>query len=440
MEKKIIKDFYNKKSYLNIAKEFNISTKKLIVIWNKYYGKELTEIKRKYNNINKIIRNIVKSFYYIRTQKIIAKDFNLSEKAIRKIWKSNFTKEQIKNRKTKDYKLNREIIDLYYSSIPLKDIAKKYDIDERCIRKEWKKVFGKLDRKIISSHSVYNKKILLDNVYNLVLDGYNGIEISNILNIPHTTILKYINLDNDIYNKLIKNTSKTRSNKMKKMREKDRLKDELKDKVITYFNTNLFPNDISKKFNISPGSVRNIFIELKGIEEYKKRCKRLFPEQVLRNMKGLEKAGKLGSKPENRFYNELKKRLNVKVIHHDYSIISPYEIDITIPELKIAICWDGIGHFKPIFGEKNFNKVKNRDKYKRRKFKRIGWFVFVVIDLEDFCRDEFFLKQHLRFDKFLKKIGYNNIILEAADAYKEKGFIEKKESKRKYKSAKRRKK
>ncbi len=37
------------------------------------------------------------------------------------------------------------------------------------------------------------------------------------------------------------------------------------------------------------------------------------------------------------------------------------EVDVSIPSLKLAIEWNGIVHFKPIYGNYQLNKIQNRD-------------------------------------------------------------------------------
>jgi len=122
-----------------------------------------------------------------------------------------------------------------------------------------------------------------------------------------------------------------------------------------------------EKNNVCVSTVCNIFINKYGKDAHMARVKRLKDIRIKRIFKALEKAGKLGSKPEREFYKKINSKLNINVKHHDYDLIPPFEIDITIPKYKIAIFWDGIGHYKPIFGENIFKQVVYRDKFKRKK-------------------------------------------------------------------------
>ena len=42
-------------------------------------------------------------------------------------------------------------------------------------------------------------------------------------------------------------------------------------------------------------------------------------------------------------------------------MLGGYEIDVYIPKLKLAIEWNGIVHFKPIYGQIKLDKIQTRD-------------------------------------------------------------------------------
>lgn len=355
-------------------------------------------------------KKIVEMFFSNKYLCEIEKILNINQKIIRKLWYEEFGKDAVKKRGNKiKFKKNEKILHEFYSTKPLSLLQEEYKLDPRTIKLHWERHYGKEkveNRKYVASTSVYHKEDL-HNVFKLVKEGFSLSEISEKTGIKKRTVQKYISLDDNIRNKHSRNAKRKISETMKKMR--NGITEETKKEVLKYFDTDLLMVEIAKKFSLCPSSIINIFKEYSP-EKHKERVKRLKPKVILKSMKGLEKSGKLGSKREINFYNQLKKRINAKIKHHDYEIIKPYEIDITIPELKIAICWDGIGHFKPIFGEDNFKKVKERDKYKRRYFKEIGWFVFVINDIIVNFKDNDYKKIHDRFDKFLIKIGYGDYI------------------------------
>lgn len=55
---------------------------------------------------------------------------------------------------------------------------------------------------------------------------------------------------------------------------------------------------------------------------------------------------------------------NLDILPNDKTMLEGYEVDIAIPQLKLAIEWNGIVHFKPIYGQEKLNKIQNRDQEK----------------------------------------------------------------------------
>jgi hypothetical protein len=45
-------------------------------------------------------------------------------------------------------------------------------------------------------------------------------------------------------------------------------------------------------------------------------------------------------------------------------MLNGLEVDIAIPELKLAIEWNGIIHFKPIYGQQSLDKINAKDQEK----------------------------------------------------------------------------
>lgn len=57
----------------------------------------------------------------------------------------------------------------------------------------------------------------------------------------------------------------------------------------------------------------------------------------------------------------------------DYTPGNRFEIDIAIPDLAIAIEWDGATHFMPIYGEEHLKRVMDKDKVKDHVLVNSGW-------------------------------------------------------------------
>jgi len=68
------------------------------------------------------------------------------------------------------------------------------------------------------------------------------------------------------------------------------------------------------------------------------------------------------SKIEKQFYNLLVKEFpNLNILPNDKTMLDGLEVDVAIPELKLAIEWNGIVHFKPIYGQTKLDKVQHKD-------------------------------------------------------------------------------
>jgi len=68
------------------------------------------------------------------------------------------------------------------------------------------------------------------------------------------------------------------------------------------------------------------------------------------------------SKIEIKFYNLLVKEFpNLSILSNDKTMLDGLEADIAIPSLKLAIEWNGIVHFKPIYGQTKLDNIQNND-------------------------------------------------------------------------------
>lgn len=73
------------------------------------------------------------------------------------------------------------------------------------------------------------------------------------------------------------------------------------------------------------------------------------------------------SKAEILLYEFLSKEFPaLRIVPNDKSLLGGYEADIAIPELKLAIEWNGILHFRPIYGHERLNEIQERDALKRK--------------------------------------------------------------------------
>ncbi len=65
----------------------------------------------------------------------------------------------------------------------------------------------------------------------------------------------------------------------------------------------------------------------------------------------------------------------------DKTMLDGYEVDIAIPELNLGIEWNGIVHFKPIYGQTKLTKIQQRDQEKQKIAEVKGISLLVITDL-----------------------------------------------------------
>lgn len=71
------------------------------------------------------------------------------------------------------------------------------------------------------------------------------------------------------------------------------------------------------------------------------------------------------SKIEIKLFKSLTQKYNNLVfLPNDKTMLDGLEVDIAIPELKLAIEWNGIVHFKPIYGEEKLKNIQEKDRNK----------------------------------------------------------------------------
>ena len=97
----------------------------------------------------------------------------------------------------------------------------------------------------------------------------------------------------------------------------------------------------------------------------------------------------------------------LRVIPNDKTMLDGYEADIAIPNLNIAIEWNGIVHFKPIYGAVTFDKVLKNDLIKQSIAERKGIELIIVADLSSTPKrvKEAFEEIKIRLDFLLSNKG-----------------------------------
>jgi len=78
---------------------------------------------------------------------------------------------------------------------------------------------------------------------------------------------------------------------------------------------------------------------------------------------------------------------NYKVRQSVWDLIKGYEIDIFLPDQKVAISYNGAVHIRPIYGQARLNQVINRDRYRDKKLKELGFKHIVIEDNGKFNKE-----------------------------------------------------
>ena len=99
------------------------------------------------------------------------------------------------------------------------------------------------------------------------------------------------------------------------------------------------------------------------------------------------------------FFAELCKKHFNNVLEN-VKMFNGWDADVILPDLKVAVLWNGVWHYKQIGRISSLKQTQNRDKMKIKAIREYGFLQYVVKDLGSF--DEKFVKEE--FDKFLKYI------------------------------------
>ncbi len=71
------------------------------------------------------------------------------------------------------------------------------------------------------------------------------------------------------------------------------------------------------------------------------------------------------SKIEIKLFQLLKKEFPfLEILPNDKTMLEGLEIDIAIPSLKLGVEWNGIVHFKPIYGKEKLQNIQKKDQRK----------------------------------------------------------------------------
>lgn len=86
-------------------------------------------------------------------------------------------------------------------------------------------------------------------------------------------------------------------------------------------------------------------------------------------------------------------------------IFNGWDADVIIPDLKIAVLWNGVWHYKKITQKHSLKQVQNRDKIKHNEIVKYGYIPYIIKDLG--CHKKKFVEEE--FQKFQMLIANKDI-------------------------------
>ena len=191
---------------------------------------------------------------------------------------------------------------------------------------------------------------------------------------------------------------------------------EIKEKISNSIKSSeIFINNIKN----NPDRIRE-----KSIQEYNKNPRRCticgkILSYELRNRKtcskeclqiSLSNAGKISSshiikrsKAEIEFCKLCEEYFGKDKVIHNEPMFNGWDADIIIPELKIAILWNGPWHYRKVTKKHNLTQVQNRDKIKIKEIKSYGYIPYIIKDTGKYNKN----KINKEFNKFIEYIKEN---------------------------------
>lgn len=109
------------------------------------------------------------------------------------------------------------------------------------------------------------------------------------------------------------------------------------------------------------------------------------------------------SKNEICFYNLCENKFS-NVLNNE-QIFNGWDADIILPDLKIAILWNGPWHYKKITQKHSLIQVQNRDRIKIKEIENCGYFPYIIKDIGKYNKN----KVEKEFEIFCKWLNNKKI-------------------------------
>ena len=128
------------------------------------------------------------------------------------------------------------------------------------------------------------------------------------------------------------------------------------------------------------------------------------PEGIEQRKINGSKGGKMASKVKRSkneiyFYELCSKYLNCQVLPN-HSMFDGYDADIVIPDLKIAIEWNGKWHYAQVHKFHDFERTQRNDKKKKAMIEKSQYDLYIIKDMGGYNKK--FVEQFELFKEYIK--------------------------------------
>jgi len=118
------------------------------------------------------------------------------------------------------------------------------------------------------------------------------------------------------------------------------------------------------------------------VRKHKPISGRISPEQLSSNGRKAASSQQRRSKNEI-YFGELCSKQFDNILYNEI-IFNGWDADIILPDLKIAILWNGAWHYKKITEKHSLEQVQNRDRSKINEIKKAGYTPYIICDMGKF--------------------------------------------------------
>lgn len=156
-----------------------------------------------------------------------------------------------------------------------------------------------------------------------------------------------------------------------------------------------------KEYVLDDGLSR-VFCSAECKETYNKNKDKYIDKEKLREA-GLKssqsQAETRRSRNEIEFYDLCKQHF--RDVAHNEQIFNGWDADVIIHDIRYAVLWNGVWHYKQIKRGQSLSQIQTRDEIKLSEIRKCGYTPYVIKDMGK--HDKNFVKEE--FDRFLKNIS-----------------------------------